>query len=733
MNDMNKLLYFLLGILIPAGILDAQTAQLSVLHYDAPAAEWTDALPVGNGSLGAMIFGGVSRERIQFNEESLITGDSVAVGSYQPFGNVSVSFPHETYSEYYRGLDIERAVHTVRYTSSGIAFSRECFASYPDGVVVCRVKADRSGAVSVRIGLSDEHGAEPVISGNKIMAAGFLKENGMCYESQLLVLQKGGKLLSSDSCIEVSGANEVILLLAADTDFSWNRQSRFRTEHPHKQLTARLDKASALGYNRLLKRHLKDYRSLFSRVRLQLPADGKENRTTQERLDACRKGNTDIQLEGLLFQYGRYLLISSSRPGSLPANLQGIWNNEKKPAWYSQYTTDINIEMNYWLTGPTALPECHEPYFDWLEIMAQVQKERGTRDTALATGKGKGWINYSTSNFMGGASTWGVNHPGSAWMSRHFWEHYAFEGEREYLLSRAYPLLKDLVEYWEEELVFAPDGKHLITPGGWSPEHGPGRKEADRTLYPGIAYDMQIVYDLFSNYIEAAEVLGLDVSYVRHIRHVRSQLLPPRIGKWGQLQEWMEDWDDPKDNHRHFSHLFAVYPGKQISPYLSPDLSDAAYVSLKARGDISTGWSTAWRICVYARLLKAERAHDFICILFTKSILNNMFDTYPPFQIDGNFGYTAGVAEMLLQSHLKEGGCYMYCLLPALPRAWKEGKAEGLQARGGCTVSQEWKNGVLTKATFQATRDVEFFVVYRDKKERVKLKKGKRYSFPAGR
>lgn len=698
------------------------------LHYDKPAQKWVEALPIGNGSLGGMIFAGVEQERIQFNEESLITGDSVVVGSYQPFGNVNITFGHNSPSNYKRRLDLQSAVHSVNYTEKGVEYTRESFASYPDGVIVTRIKASAPRSINCTVSLDDEHGATTKAARNRLTFSGSLPENGMKYEAQLLIVPKGGRTRLSGGKIEVEAANEVLLILGAGTDFKLDRTSGFRTEAPHGKVTLAVNKAAKTGYDELLKRHKYDYQELFGRVELSLPESANQDRTTQELIDSYDKQKGNSYLETLLFQYGRYLMIGSSRPGSLPSNLQGVWNDQKKPAWYSQYTTDINIEMNYWLTETTSLQECHEPYFDWLENMAKVQAERGKRDSMLATKNGKGWINYSTNNIMGGASTWGVNHPGSAWMSSDFWEHYAFGGNRDFLLKRAYPMLKDLTEYWEGELIESPDGKHLITPGGWSPEHGPGMKEGDRTLYPGISYDIQIVYDLFTNYIDAAKALNTDSEYSAHIRKVRDRLLSPQIGKWGQLQEWMEDWDDPADRHRHFSHLFAVHPGRQISPSTTPELAQAAYVSLNSRGDISTGWSTAWKICVYARLCRAERAHDLIRSLFKECILANLFDTHPPFQIDGNFGYTAGVAEMLLQTHLKNDDRYVYHLLPALPSLWAtQGSIKGLRGRGGCTVDQHWKDGSLVEATFTATQDVNIMIVYKNKSISKDIKQGETY------
>lgn len=685
------------------------------LSYNKPAQSWErEALPIGNGRLGAMIFGGVDKEHIQFNEDSLWIGDETDTGAYQAFGDLYIELgppnspyrivkvqPDSASGMYSRKLDLSRSVHTVSYEQDGVKYKREYFASNPDQVIVMRLSADKPGAYTGSITLTDTHKAEITADGNRLTSsgnlAGYTYSGGsnsgkkgikykvaLDYEAQVLVLNEGGSVKAADGKISFTGADSLTILLAADTDFINLREKGWKGEHPHKRITAQLAAAAKQQYNQLLQKHIKDYQGLFNRCMLDIgkTAVAQKSLPTDQRLAAYKAGTADPELEELVFQYARYLMISCSRPGCMPANLQGLWNMSNKPPWRSDYHSDVNLEMNYWFVDQANLSECFEPLAEWVNSIRDVRKA----ETKAAFGT-RGWISHAENGAFGG-STWKWSKGDAAWIAQNLWDHYAYTLDREYLETRAYPVIKELCEFWEDNLKELPDGT-LVSPNGFSPEHGPTED--------GVSFDQQLVWDLFTNYIEASEILDKDPGFRKRVAAMKSKLLGPKIGRWGQLQEWMVDRDDPKDQHRHLSHMIAVYPSRQISPLTTPELAAAARVSMNARGDGSTGWSRAWKILIWARLHDGDHTYRILKGMLQNKFADNLFDIYPPFQIDGNFGYAAGICEMLVQSHMRQ-----IQLLPSLPKAWPTGSVKGLKARGNYEVDISWEKGALTTAEIRA-------------------------------
>lgn len=680
------------------------------------AQHWSkNVFPLGNGRLGCTVFGEPKKERIQFNEDSLWVGNEDCTGGYQPFGDLYVEMPHNEFTNYRRELDINRALQTVTYTSGGVNYKREYFSSHPAQVMAYRFSADKKGALSGKVTLGNLHEIPTIAEGKTLTMKGNTepffwwqlqvkqpkrllggreyasdKIIDLDFEAQARVINEGGTVKTDGDVIVFENCDSLTILLAADTNYLNQRDKGWRTEHPHARISAQLAAAEPRGFDELLKEHVADYQRLYGRLAINLGETPKNisDLPTAQRLKTYQnqfkaKGIAeDRELEALIYQYARYLMLSCSRPGegALPANLQGLWLYELRPAWRCDYHTDINVQMNYWFTDQANVSECFLPLAEWVDSIRDVRKE----ETLKVLGVKRGWLMRSENNIFGG-STYYFQKGDSAWICQNLWDHYAFTQDKEYLKRYAYPVMKEISEFWVDHLKQLPDGT-LVVPDGRSPEHGPEKSDA-------VSYDQQLCWDLFNNTIEASKALGVDAAYRDELIAKKAKLLGPKIGKWGQLQEWMEDIDDPKNNHRHISHMMAVFPGRQIHPTTSPELAAAAKVSTIARGPGPTGWSKIFRSCVLARLLDPENAYKRLSEVIAEKTAENLWMQHPPFQIDANFGFAAASNEMLIQSHMG-----FIQLLPALPKAWSKGEVKGMHVRGGFEIDMQWNQGSLVAA-----------------------------------
>ncbi|GAA4302158.1 glycoside hydrolase family 95 protein [Aestuariibaculum suncheonense] len=755
--------------------------QEHILWYNKPANNWNEALPLGNGKIGVMVFGNPSNEHIQLNDDSMWPGNDpdwvepegnkedlehirqllfqgnneaadslfvdkfsnkTIVRSHQTLGDLFIDFKHDNISDYRRELNIENATSQVSFKSNGYLFTENILVSHPHKAIVIELTTENPDGINAKLKLS-----RPLDAGFET-AKSFATEKGLLlmqgevtqregkfnskpspithgvkFETALKINNEGGSVLNAKDYLELKNVKRATIYIVNNTSYYF--------EDYKKQNQKDLKTIGNKTFEQLKVPHIKDYQGLYSRVNLQINHDDLSHIPTNQRIDAIKNGNVDTGLETLLFNYGRYLLISSSREGTNPANLQGLWNQHIKAPWNADYHANINLQMNYWLADMTGLGELNNPLFDYVDMLVENGKTTASKNFGCSGSFiphatdlwGPTWLRAPT-------AFWGCSMGAGGWLMQHYWQHYEFTKDKTFLEKRVYPALTEITKFYSDWIIEDPRDGTLISAPSTSPENRFINEKGNKVATClGSAMDQQVIQEVFENYLRTCDILNINNDFVEKIKQQKSRLRPGFVlGEEGRILEWDRPYDEPEPGHRHMSHLYGFHPGNSVTKEGHPELFNAVKKTLDyrlANGGAGTGWSRAWLINCSARLQEAEMAHEHIQLLFQKSIGTNLFDLHPPFQIDGNFGYTAGVTEMLLQSHEEN----VIRILPALPKAWKSGSVKGLKGRGGLTIDITWSNNQLDKVTITSQFDHQFKLIYQDTEANIQLKKGETYIF----